>query len=312
MTEQPRRVTFRNGPNEIVGALWLPSEGQTGASRPALVLATPGSSVKEQIGANYGRRLAARGYAALTFDPSHQGESGGTPRDLEDPATRMEDLRCAIDFLVTLPCIDADRLGLLGICAGGGYAVGTALTERRIKALGTVVASDIGRAFRRMQAEAGTTETLLEAIGAARTAEARGAAPRRDPWIPDSPAEAEAAGLRDPATLQAVDYYRTPRGHHPRSTNRLLFRSHALLLGFDAFHLVPDLLVQPLQVIIGGVPGSTRSDEDGRRLWASAPNRRDLVVIEGAGHYDLYDRPVFVDQAVASLDGFFAASLSRS
>ncbi|NGM24325.1 alpha/beta hydrolase [Roseomonas stagni] len=312
MTDQPRRITFRNGPIEIVGALWLPPGFDVGTTHPALVVVTPGSSVKEQIGANYASRMAGRGHVVLTFDPSYQGESGGEPRDLEDPAARMEDVRCALDRLVTLPFVDAERIGVLGICAGGGYAVGTALTERRIKAVGTVVGNNIGRAFRRMQAEAGTTESLLAAVAAARTAEARGAVPRRDPWIPDSPAEAAAVGLSDEATLQAVDYYRTPRGQHPQSTNRLLFRSHALLLGFDAFHLVPELLVQPLAVVIGGVPGSTGSGEEGRRLWELAPNRRDLVVIEGAGHYDLYDRPAFVEQAVSRLDTFFKACLSRS
>jgi uncharacterized protein len=91
--------------------------------------------VKEQIGAIYAPGLAERGFLALTFDPSYQGESGGEPRDLEDPAARIEDIRCAVDFLTTLPYVDEERIKPLGICAGGGCAINAALTEYRFKAV---------------------------------------------------------------------------------------------------------------------------------------------------------------------------------
>lgn len=143
------RVTFPNGELDLVGDLHLPDSFQVDGRYAALVLTTPGSSVKEQIGGIYAERLARHGFVALTFDPSYQGESGGQPRDLEDPAARVEDFRCAVDFLTTLAFVDEERLGPVGICAGGGYAVKVALTERRFKALGTVVATDIGEAFRR-------------------------------------------------------------------------------------------------------------------------------------------------------------------
>jgi fermentation-respiration switch protein FrsA (DUF1100 family) len=90
------------------------------------------------------------GFVALTFDPSYQGESGGQPRDLEDPSVRVEDIRSAVDHLMTLPFVSEERVGLLGICAGGGYAINAALTEHRFKAVGTVVANDVGNAFRKM------------------------------------------------------------------------------------------------------------------------------------------------------------------
>jgi uncharacterized protein len=304
-----KRVTFTNRSVEVVGTLHLPDGFDEAGTHAAIVLATPGSSVKEQIGATYAQRLAARGFVALTFDPSHQGESGGEPRDLEDPAARIEDIRCAADHLATLPFVDEERIGLLGICAGGGYAVGAALTDHRFKALGTVVAGDIGRAFRRMQPREQMLETL-KAVGRARTARARGEAARRDPWIPDSLAAAEAAGATDRDLLDAVGYYRESSHRHPRSTNRLLFESFGLILGFDAFGLVPELLIQPLQVVVGGRRGATGSFEDGRTLFERAPtSEKDFFVVDGAGHYDMYHVPAYVDQAVDRLAPFFRRHL---
>lgn len=176
-----KRISFRNGNIEVAGNVHLPPGFDGSLSYPAIVLATPGSSVKEQIGAIYAEKLAQRGFVALAFDPSHQGESGGEPRDLEDPAARIEDLRCAVDYLTTLAYVDADRIGLLGICAGGGYAISAALTERRFRAVGTVVANDIGEALRRLLPD--YRQTLAD-VASQRTAEARGGEPRRDPWIP--------------------------------------------------------------------------------------------------------------------------------
>lgn len=309
MAAATRHVTFRNGSIDLAGALHLPDGFTEQGSYTAIVIVTPGSSVKEQIGAVYGSRLADEGFIALAFDPSFQGESGGEPRDLEDPASRVEDVRSAIDYLVTLPFIAEERIGVLGVCAGGGYAVNAALTEHRIKAVGTVVPVNMGRAFRQAQPQANATIDTLAAVGRQRTAEARGEAQRRDPWLPDTLDAAKAAGIEDRDTLDAVTYYRTPRGYNANSTNSLLFRSNAALIGFDAFHLVPELLTQPLQVVVGGRLGTTFSYQDGKTLWERARHKEDFYVVEGAGHYELYDTPEYVAQAMSRLAPFYKKHL---
>lgn len=309
MASSQQHVTFENRGTSIAGILHVPEGFDESGSYAAITVATPGSSVKEQIGAIYGERLAARGFLVLTFDPSYQGESGGEPRDLEDPAVRVEDIRCAVDHLMTLPFVDEERVGLLGICAGGGYAVNAALTDHRFKAIGTVVPVDIGRALRDALSPAGVLGTL-EAVGAERTVEARSGTQRRDPWIPDDLTAAQAAGITDPDVLAAVAFYREGPFRHERSSNRLFFGSFGPLLGFDAFRLVPDLLTRPLQVVVGGRRGSTGSFEDGERLFDAAPGEKEFFVIEGAGHYDLYHVPAYVDQAIAHLAPFYARHLA--
>ena len=305
MAVKKESVSFKNRTIDLAGDLRFPQHFDASQRYAALVIVTPGSNVKEQIGAFYGERMAARGFITLAFDPSYQGQSGGEPRDLEDPAARVEDIRCAVDFLTTLPYVGENRIGVLGVCAGGGYAANVAMTEHRIQAVGTVVAVNLGRAWRQAM-----PPELLEQVGQQRTREARGGELRRENWIPDTLEEAKAMGITDPDTLQAVDYYRTPRSYSPHSTNRRLFRGDAVVLGFDAFHLVGELLTQPLQVIVAGRLGTTFSYNDGQQLWEQARNKKALFVIEGAGHYDLYDVPQYVDQAVERLDGFYREYLN--
>lgn len=302
-----QHLTIPRGPIELAADLYLPDDAESTALLRAVVLSTPGSSVKEQIGANYASRLAASGIAALVFDPAYQGQSGGEPRDLEDPYARGEDISYAIDTLSTIPGIDPERIGVLGICAGGGYAVHTARTDHRIKAVGTVVAGDIGAAFRSFQANgpAAALDTLAkERLGENHTGELV-----RHNWLPDTLEDAAEAGLTDIDTTQAITFYRTERGHNEHSTNRRLSRSDSLLLGYDAFHLVDQLMTQPLQVILAGRRGNTGSYEFGMKLWKLAPNPVDLMIVEGAGHYEMYDVPEYVDAAVDRLGKFYSTYL---
>jgi uncharacterized protein len=305
-----KAVRFKNRTWDVAADLHFPKDFEEKKKYPAIICAHPISSCKEQTSGIYGRKLAELGYVTLVFDASFQGESGGEPQYLEDPATRVEDFRCAVDYLVTLDYVDEDRIGVLGICGGGGYAANAAMTEHRIKAVGTVVAGNNGRIMREGDLSPDAAIKILEAIGKQPTAEARGAEPRITTYIPNSPEEREKAGITDIDIVEAVKYYRTPRGQNPNSPNKLRFSGLEAALGFDAFHLAEHLLTQPLQVIVGSIPGGFGSYRDGFELFDRArSNKKNIFVVEGASHYDLYDKPEYVDQAVKKLEAFYKENL---
>ncbi|MER6669015.1 alpha/beta hydrolase [Amycolatopsis japonica] len=304
-------VTFKNRTWDVAADVRFPEGFDPAKKYPAIICAHPISSCKEQTsGSIYAERLTELGYVTLAFDASHQGASGGEPRYLEDPATRVEDFRCAIDYLVTQDYVDEDRIGLVGICGGGGYAANATMTDHRIKALGTVVAANYGRLLREGDLSANAAVATLEAIGKQRTAEARGAEPHITTYIPTSVEEREKAGITDIDIVNAVEYYTTPRGQSAGSPNKLRFSGLEAAVGFDAFHLAEVLLTQPLQVIVGDVPGGFGSYRDGFELFDRARSeKKDIFVVQGASHYDLYDQPKYVDQALAKLGTFFEENL---
>lgn len=300
-----QKVTFKNRDWDTIANLHLPVNFDESQNYPAIVCVHPGSSVKEQTAGLYAQKLAEKGFIALAYDASFQGESGGEPRYLEDPTTRVEDIRYAVDYLTTLNFINEKRIGLLGICAGGGYAANAAMTEKRIKAVGTVVGTNTGRAFR----EINFLETL-EAVSSQRTAEANGAEPMITNWTPNSVKEAKQAGINDMDMLEAIDYYRTPRGEYPTANNKLIFTSMANLIKFDAFHLADVLFTQPLLVIVGDKVGAFGSYRDGFDLYnKAATTNKKIHIIKGASHYDLYDKPEATEEALENLVPFFNKNL---
>ncbi|MEU4506885.1 alpha/beta hydrolase [Streptomyces sp. NPDC024089] len=308
---QMQSTRFKNRTWDVAADLRLPDGFDPAKKYPAIICAHPISSCKEQTSGNvYAERMTELGYVTLAFDASHQGKSGGEPRYLEDPATRVEDFSCAVDYLVTLDYVDEDRIGVVGICGGGGYAAKATMTDHRIKALGTVVAANYGRITREGNLTPHAAIDTLEAIGRQRTAEARGAEPLITTYIPNSPEEREQAGVSDIDIVNAVEYYRTSRGQNPNSPNKLRFSGLQAAVGFDAFHLAEVLLTQPLQVIVGDVPGAFGSYRDGWELFDRArSDKKNLFVVEGASHYDLYDQPKYTAQALEKLKSFFEENL---
>jgi len=302
-------VSFRSRHVDIAGHLYLPVRFDERNKYSAIVCVHPGSSVKEQTAGIYARKLAHQGHVALAYDASCQGDSTGEPRFAEEPATRVEDIRSAVDFLTTLRYVDEDSIGVLGICAGGGYAVNACMSERRIKAVGTVTVTNIGAGYRNSYSSKESLIETLEQIGRQRTREARGEPPRFVNWLPNSQEERERAGITGLDTTEAIDYYLTPRAQHENSTNLLLFRSVASVIAFDAFHLVEELLTQPLQIIIGNRVGKFGAFHFGHELFSRAKCKKDLFVIDGASHYDLYDRAPYVDSAVEKLTAFYGENL---
>ncbi len=222
----------------------------------------------------------------------------------------MEDFRCAVDYLVTLDYVDEDRIGALGVCGGGGYAAHATMAERRIKALTTVVAANYGRIMREGDLSPGAAIAALEAIGKQRTAEARGSEPMLTTYIPDTVEDREKAGINDVDIVNAVEYYRTPRGQSAGSPNKLRFSGLAAAFTYDAFHLAELLLTQPLLVVCGDVPGGFGSYRDAFELFdRAASEHKTLLVVPGASHYDLYDQKQYVDQAFEKIEPFFAEHL---
>ena len=244
-----REVTFKNKQIDIAGELHLPPGFQESMAYPAIVCAHPAGAVKEQSPAFYATRLAEKGLVVLTFDASHQGASGGEPRLLEDPFERVEDVRCAVDLLTTLPFVNPDRIGSLGICAGGGYSIHAAATDHRIKAAAGVSASDPGAAIRNGWDGKQTVSvalSMLDMVGAQRTAEAKGGEVQHMPYVGETVDETTSNTF-----AEAYEYYRTPRAQHPNSCNKVRLTSLDKLIAFSATDRLDTLLTQPLLIVVG-------------------------------------------------------------
>ncbi|MBX8783955.1 alpha/beta hydrolase [Pseudochrobactrum sp. XF203] len=295
---------------DIAADIHFPPHFDKTKKYPAIISAHPIGSCKEQTSGNvYGAALAKEGFVVIAFDASFQGASGGEPRFIEDPTLRVEDFRHVTDYLVTLPYVDEERIGVLGICGGGGYSINAAMTERRIKAVGTVTGANYGRLMRG-NFTALNPIAALEAMARQRTAEARGAELHVDNLLASSVEEARAAGITDRDPLEATDYYRTPRGQKPNGLNRSLLSHQAAAVGWDAFHLAEVLLTQPLCIVVGDKVGAFGAYRDGCEIIERAASKqKELVVLEGWSHYDLYDKEEPVRLALAKLVPFYKENL---
>lgn len=309
-----KTVSFRNRDMywDIAADIHFPPNFDDKRKYPAVITAHPIGSCKEQTAGNvYGKALAEAGFVVIAFDRSTQGSSGGEPRYIEDPALAVEDFRHVVDYAVTLPYVDADRIGVVGICGAGGYAINATMTERRIKALASVTGVNYGRLFR--EGFSGFDPIgQMEAMGKQRTAEARGEAPKVDVFVPLSMDAAKAAGVTDIDVLGATDYYRN-RCVNDNAGTRALFSHSPSAIGWDAFHLAETLLTTPMIVIFGDQPGGFGAYRDGMEIYARAASKdKEMVVVPGASHYELYDQPEPVRQALEKMIPFFKKHLGTS
>ncbi|WP_423815592.1 alpha/beta hydrolase [Pseudomonas putida] len=306
-------VQFRNPGMawHIAADIHFPPQFDENRQYPAIISAHPIGSCKEQTAGNvYGAALAKEGFVVIAFDASYQGDSGGEPRFIEDPGQRVEDFRQVVDYLVTRPYVDAERIGVLGVCGGGGYAISAAKSERRIKAVVSITGVNFGRMSREGFGGYDPIGTL-EAIAAQRTAEARGGKGRVDDVLPPSVEAAKQAGVNDIDVLEATDYYKTPRGHAEHGPTSFLFSRRAAAVDWDAFHLAEVLLTQPLLVVIGDKPGGFGAYRDGQEISGRAASKaKELLVLPNTSHYELYDQPQATAKALEGVVPFFRKHLA--
>ncbi len=285
----------------LAAVIHFPADFDAGAKYPAIVVSHPGGGVKEQTASLYARKLAESGLVAIAYDASYQGESSGEPRQLENPYIRTEDVSAVIDYLTTLPYVDPDRIGAMGICAGAGYTANAAINDRRIKAVGTVSAVNIGQMFRN-----GWENTVrdADAIGLLQhgsLARSSDAAKTELATLPLAPMRKEDAPNKE--LKEAWEYYHTPRCAHPNAPGYMTARSLTQIISYDAYNNAEAFLTQPLLAVAGSAAGSKWMSDD---LLARAASRdKQMHVVDGANHMSLYDVPKYVDEAVSALAPFF-------
>lgn len=294
----------RNG-IELAGLLFTPVNFDEGKQYPAIVVVHPGGGVKEQTAGLYAEKLAQAGFVTIAYDASYQGEGGGEPHFLESPSARVADISYVIDYFDNISYVDNQRIGVLGICAGGGYADNAAQMDKRIKAVANVSGIDIGWLFRDAFGADPfpTILATLEQVAQGRTAEAKGAELLTAHYVPHTAEEAAAAPLA--YAREAHDYYRTPRAMCPTAENQLLVRSFPEILTYDAFRFADKLLTQPLLLIVGEQSDTAYQAE--ALFERAASSNKELAKIAGATHVSLYDKDA--DKAAEKLAVFFKENL---
>lgn len=303
-----QKVTFPNTNGldiTLAGVINFPDGFDASQTYPAVVVSHPGGGVKEQTSGTYARKLAEKGFIAIAYDASYQGESTGSPRQLENPHVRTEDVSAVIDYLTTLPYVDNDRIGAMGICAGAGYTANAAINDRRIKAVGTVSMVNIGQMFRNgweNNVKDSDAITYIDFGSVSRTADANGNEIATIPMAPLKEEDAPNEELR-----QAWEYYHTDRAEYCTAPGFATARSLSQIITYDAFHKAEAFLTQPLLTIAGSNAGSKWMSDDLMARAASADKQ--MHIVDGANHMVLYDGEAEIAEAISALAPFFTRTL---
>lgn len=301
-----RPVSYDLGGLQILANVYTPAGYDPAQRYPGIVVAHPNGGVKEQVAGLYAQRLAEQGYVTIAADASYQGGSGGAPRSVDKPAHRIEDIHGMADFLTQYPGVDAARLGLLGICGGGGYALAAAKTDKRFKALATLSMFNSGR-VRRNGLQDQQMETIQQRLQQASDARATEAAGGTVQYSGDADlTDEQIAALPFDLYRQGYQYYWRTHAH-PNSTFRYTTSSLLDLMRWDATNQI-DLISVPLLMMAGSEADTRYMTED---AFAKATGIRDknLFLIEGAKHIETYWVPEYVDAAITQLAQFFARTL---
>lgn len=299
-----RKVSFHNRLGiQIVADLYIPKTADLSKKHPAIVVGGPYGAVKEQSAGLYAQTMADRGFVTLAHDPSYNGESGGQPHFTASAEALVEDFSAAVDFLGTRPFVDRGRIGVIGVCGSGSFGLAAAETDPRIQAVATISMYDIGQAHRQGLAEKPDVAAIkrsLEAISALRWAEADGAERTMNVGTPEALGETSSE-----IDKEFHDYYRTPRGQHPRSSTAFWRTSAAQMMLFWSFENLEWISPRPVLFVTGERAHSRIFSEHAYKL-ASEP--KELLVVPGAGHVDLYDRARLIP--FDKLEAFFGEHLN--
>lgn len=299
-------VSYKIKDVNIVANVYTPANFDTAKKYPTIVIAHPNGGVKEQVSGLYAQRLANQGYITITADAAYQGGSGGTPRNVDKPTNRIEDIHAMADFISQYQGVDVSKLGLLGICGGGGYALTAAQSDKRFKAIATVSMFNSGIVRRNgfMNSQVATIQERLQQASEARALEAAGKEIRytANVVITDEMAD------KMPFDLYREGHYYYNRTHaHPNSTFKYTMSSLMDLMTFDASTNM-DLINQPLLMIAGSKADSFYMTEDAFKKATNAKNK-ELFQINGATHIQTYWKPEYVSQAVNKLKDFYHINL---
>lgn len=280
------KVTFRNRYGIMLAAdMYIPKNA--GGKLAAIAVSGPFGAVKEQSSGLYAQTLAERGFLTIAFDPSYTGESGGQPRYVASPDINTEDFCAAVDFLSTLDDVDSERIGILGICGWGGMALNAAAMDTRIKATVTSTMYDMSRVnangyFDAMDAD--QRYELRRQLNAQRTLDAKKGTYELAGGVVDP--------LPDDAPQFVKDYYayyKTPRGYHKRSLNSNNGWNKTSSLSFINMPLLAysDEIRGAVLMIHGEKAHSRYFSEDAFKKLKG--DNKELLIIPGASHVDLYD-----------------------
>lgn len=291
---------------EIAADLYEATDIDRTVRHPAIVVGPPHGGVKEQGPGVYAQELAQRGFVAIGFDPSYNGESGGEARHVTSPEIFAEDFSAGVDFLGTLPHVDRERIGVLGICGSGGFALNAAQSDTRIKAVVTSAMYDISGVARDGWFYQGSQEDrrkTLDELSNQRWTDVDAGDAALSPVFP--PKDAPPIEGLDPITSEFFEYYVTDRGNHPRSIGGFTLTSNLSHINFGPIRWVDEISPRPILLVTGDQAHSAWFSE---KVYEAASEPRSLLTVEGARHIDLYDRTDLIP--FDEIEKFFGEHLS--
>lgn len=273
----------------IAADMYLPEDIDMALKYSAILVGTPYGGVKEQGAGIYAQTLAEHGFVAMAFDESYNGESSGQPRHLSSPDIFVEDFSAGVDFLGTRPFVDREKIGVIGICGSGAFSLTAAQVDPRIKAVATVSMYDMSRVIRNGWKDSMSDEQrreTLDTISKQRWTDLENGAPLLPAGFPTEALAEVPEGL-DPITSEFFEYYAMKRGHHPRSHGPFTLTSNMAFMNFPLLSYIQSISPRPILFIMGEVAHSRYFTEDAYELAAEP---KELVIVPGAQHIDLYDR----------------------